>query len=343
MSAAIDRYTAVVGGSSNGDAITLIASDFRREAMFSARKFEHNPTEPWASYVLGVVDQLKKASVNIAGFRASVISDVPIGAGLSSSAAMEVASALFLQQLFPYKMEKMEIARLCQRAENQFVGVSSGLLDQFSSTFGAKDHLLYLDCQSLDHGTVLMKRADVDLVICDSMAKHSLAGGDYNTRRGECMAAAAHFGQSLLRDIDPAEFERRKHELPENVRKRAEHVFGENDRVTRGIAAAREGDLNELGSLMTASHRSSRDKFENSTPELDWLVEHAVAIDGCYGSRLTGGGWGGATINLVDRETVDSFRTELISEFRQEFSIEPNIWVCKISDGAHVASLNGVD
>lgn len=338
LAAALDRVTAVVGERVEGDAIRLVAAGLDEEGEFDAFAIVKDSACAWANYVLGVVDQLHKAGAPVRGFRALIESDVPIGAGLSSSAALEVATALLLKQLYPFEMEKMALAQLCQRAENQFVGVSSGLLDQFSSTFGAKDSLLFLDCRSLDHKTVPLARADVSLVICNSMASHTLTSGHYNERRQECESAARHFGKTVLRDVDPAEFARLKHELPENVRKRAEHIFGENQRVLDGIAAAERGDLNGLGAAMFASHESSRTLFENSTPELDFLTAVAKELPGCFGARLTGGGWGGATVNLVDSSQVQPFRAELAARYEKRTGKSPNIFVCGIGDGAHEAT-----
>jgi len=334
LAAALDRVTAVVGEALDGNDIQLIAADMGKEAACNASDIRHDDEQAWPNYVLGVVDQLRKAGVNVGGFRALIESNVPIGAGLSSSAALEVATALFIKQLYPYQMEKMDLARLCQRAENQFVGVSSGLLDQFSSTFGAKDSLLFLDCKSLEHKTVALAKADVSLVICNSMASHTLTSGHYNERRSECEAAAKHFGKALLRDVDDAEFERRKGELPDNVRKRAEHIMGENKRVLAGIAAASRGDLHALGSAMFGSHESSRTLFENSIPELDYLVATARELAGCYGARLTGGGWGGATVNLVEISHVDAFCSCLGARYEKHTGKVPDIFVCAIGDGA---------
>jgi galactokinase len=339
LAAALDRTTAVVGEALDGDRIRLVAADMAKEAEYDASAIEPDAASSWPNYVLGVVDQLHKAGAKIGGFRALIESDVPIGAGLSSSAALEVATALLVRQLYPYEMGSMDLALLCQRAENQFVGVSCGLLDQFSSTFGASDCLLFLDCRSLDHRAVRLAQADVSLVICNSMASHSLTSGRYNERRQECEAAAGHFGKALLRDVDPAEFERRKGELPGNVRKRAAHVFGENRRVLDGISAAERGDLGALGEAMFESHESSRTLFENSTPDLDFLVATARGLSGCYGARLSGGGWGGATVNLVSTPEVAGFRSQLGSRFEARTGKVPSIFVCAIGSGAHAVEL----
>ncbi|HEY3331318.1 MAG TPA: galactokinase [Capsulimonadaceae bacterium] len=339
LAAAIDRVTAVVGSATDDGSIVLVAPDLDDEASFSVNDIKADDAHSWASYVLGVADQLKKAGVKVGGFKAVLVSNVPVGAGLSSSAALEVATALLLKQLYPYEMQKMEIAKLCQRAENQFVGVSSGLLDQFSSTFGAKDSLLFLDCQSFENRTVPISGGGVSLVICNSMKKHSLTSGHYNERRAECEEAAAHFGKSILRDVDPAKFEAGKSALPDNVRKRAEHVFGENQRVVDGIAAAQSGNLDGLGAAMSGSHESSRTLFENSIPELDFLVSTAKTLPGCYGARLTGGGWGGATVNLVADAQVESFSAAIAAKYKAHTGIDPTVFACGIGDGAHIVKI----
>jgi galactokinase len=274
MSAAIDKGTVLTGTAIEGNKIDLFAADLKRAASFDVSSFQKNDTDSWANYVLGVVQQLQAAGIKVGGFKASIHSIIPLGAGLSSSAALEVATALLLKQLYPYEMNKMETALLCQRAENQFVGVSSGLLDQFSSVFGAPDNLLFLDCVTRENEQLGLPRHDLSLVICDSLAKHSLVGGDYNTRRGECMAAAAHFGKELLRDVTLEEFNARKHELPENQSKRAQHVIEENGRVLAARAGLKAGNAQLLGRLMSQSHHSSRYLFENRR----WLGVSAAVL-----------------------------------------------------------------
>ena len=339
LPAALDKSTAVVGSPVSGDTITLYAMDFGREAVFSASSPTHDPKNSWASYVLGVVQQLQRVEVPISGFRAVLHSDVPGGAGLSSSAALEVATALFLRQLFPYERAPMEIARLCQLAENEFVGVQCGILDQFSSVFGQQDSLLFLDCLTLEHDTIKMGRSDIALVVCDSNVKHALTGGDYNTRRAECMAAAAHFGKQLLRDVSWDEFLAREHELPENQRKRARHVLSEDRRVLHMREAVQSGDTTHMGLLLSEGHGSCRDLFENSTPEIDFLVATANTFPGCIGAKLTGGGWGGCTINLVQEDAVAEFSRELAVRYKQKTGREASIYPCRASQGARAVEV----
>lgn len=339
LPAALDKATVMAGSATGGDTITLHAADFRRTAKFSLNTLARDTQNSWASYVLGVVDQLTRQGVQIGGFSAVIHSNVPGGAGLSSSAALEVAAALFLKQLFPYDASPMQIARLSQRAENEFVGVQCGILDQFSSVFGIDGGLLFLDCLTLEHSAVKMGRDDIALVICDSNVKHALTGGDYNTRRAECMAAAAFFGKQLLREVTWDEFTAREHELPENQRKRAKHVLTEDQRVLSMRDAAQKGDAAKMGLLLAEGHASCRDLFENTSPELDLLVLLASQIPGCVGAKMTGGGWGGCTINLVYADAVDEFCRVLAADYKERTGTIASVYACRAARGAHAVSL----
>lgn len=339
IASALDKATAVVGSPVAGDMITLFAADFGREAAFSISDLRHDTKNSWASYVLGVVQQLQRLGAPISGFQAAVHSTVPSGAGLSSSAALEVATAYFLRQLYPFELEKMEIACLCQRAENEFVGVQCGILDQFASIFGKDDSLLFLDCLTLDHDAVKMGRDDIAIVVCDSHIKHALTGGDYNTRRAECMAAAAHFGKALLRQVPWEEFVAREGELPENQRKRARHILSEDRRALALWKAAADGDVDSIRRIYAEAHASSRDLFENSTPELDFLVESANQIPGCVGAKLTGGGWGGCTVNLVFADAIPEFTREMSLRYKAKTGRDTLIYPCRASQGARAVEV----
>ncbi len=339
LPAALDKATVVAGSATGGSTITLHAADFRRTAKFSLKELTRDPQNSWASYLLGVVDQLQQQNVPLGGFQAVIHSDVPGGAGLSSSAALEVATAFFLRQLFPYEANPMQIARLCQRAENDFVGVPCGILDQFSSVFGIDSGLLFLDCMTLEHTAVKMGRDDIALVICDSNVKHAHAGGDYTTRRAECMAAAAFFGKQLLREVSWEEFEARKSALPENQRKRAEHVLTEDRRVLSMREAAQKGDTEAMGRLLSEGQASCRDLFENTSPEIDLLADMAAQLPGCIGAKMTGGGWGGCTINLVYAGAVDEFCRALAADYKERTGTVASVYACRAAQGAHAVSL----
>jgi galactokinase len=282
--------------------------------------------ERWANYPLGVVQQLTRAGYAVRGFEAQIESDVPAGAGLSSSAAFEVATAGLLMKLHGWEIAPLEVAKLCQRAENEFVGVRSGLLDQATSVFGRADHLVYLDCQSEEIRTVPFP-SGFALVIADSGAKHNLLQSQYNTRRDECAAAAEAVGVKSLREVTPESLEAARGSLDPVLFRRAAHIVGENDRVWRAVAALEKGEAGLIGELMNASHESSRVNFENSTPQLDALVTRARALPGVLGSRLTGGGFGGGTVTLTEAAQADAVAAQLSTY---------GAFVCRIADGAAV-------
>jgi len=263
---------------------------------------------------------------------------VPMGAGLSSSASLEVATALALLDVAKSHLPPRDVALLCQRAEHEYVGTRCGIMDQFISVFAQSAHALMLDCRSLQSETLTIP-ADARLVICNSMVKHELAGGEYNRRRADCETGVRILNRNLphvraLRDVTQSDLERHKNELPEVVYRRCRHVIGENQRVTDAAAALRAGDLNRFGALMYDSHRSLRDDYEVSCRELDLLVEIASGCGGVYGSRMTGGGFGGCTITLARADAVDAFRNEISKRYRNETSIIPDIYVCSAAQGA---------
>jgi galactokinase len=262
----------------------------------------------WSDYVLGVAVSLERSGIALPGANLLLRSDVPIGAGLSSSAALEVAVALALT---PEPVHPTTLAKLCQRAENEFVGVQCGIMDQFVACHAKSGNALLLDCRSLEYSFAPIPPG-VKLVIANSMVRHSLAGGEYNRRRAECAEAAAYLGKSL-RDVTMPELERAA--LPETILRRARHVITENVRVTRAQAALDRGDLTEFGQLMYQSHRSLRDNYQVSCAELDTLVEIARGLPGVYGSRMTGGGFGGCTISLVAEEHVDTVRAAIVAGY----------------------------
>jgi galactokinase len=266
---------------------------------------------------------------------------LPMGSGVSSSAALELATAEAAYQLFGGRPAKpMDEALLCQRAEKDFVGVPCGLLDQFSSRFGKKDHALFLDCSTLRHEVVPLGRDDLVVVLADTGEKHALVDGQYAALRRSCERVRDHFADLLpggarhLRDVRIADLEAHGHEVDPEDRKRAEHVIRENERVVRGLAAIKSRYHDELRRLMVASHESSRELLGNSTEALDFLVKEAAGLKGFAGGKLTGGGFGGSTVNLVERGAVDSFSTELGARFESRFGRKARILAAGIGDGA---------
>lgn len=332
LAAAIDRGLTLTG-SSRGDDWIVLRSKSRVEVVLS--DLRPQAEQRWANYPLGVVQQFMRAGHVIRGFEAEVSGDVPAGAGLSSSAALEVATAGLLMKLHDLKIEPLEVAKLCRRAENEFVGVQSGLLDQVTSVFGRADHLVLLDCQSEEIRTIAFP-AGFALVIADTGVKHSLLQSKYNTRREECAAAAKALGVASLREVTWEKLNAGRDSLDAVLYRRAAHIVGENDRVWRAVESLGTGNAPAIGELMNASHESSRTNFENSTPELDLMVSIAQSISGVLGSRLTGGGFGGGTVSLVEVANSEQAVSAIGEEYAKHSGRTPNVFVCRIADGAAV-------
>jgi galactokinase len=330
LGAAINRLI-TVSGVKNDRSIRLSSADFGEVEIQPA---ELRPLQEgrWANYILGVADELRNLHVPIRGFTADVSGDLPIGAGLSSSAACELATALFLLKLFPARLAPLEIAKACQRAEHRYVGVQSGLLDQVISLFGRADHAVYFDCRSEEIRCVPFP-AELALMIAESGRKREVAQTEYNLRREETHAAARALGASALRDVSSAELDCRS-DLSALLRRRASHVIGENERVWRALKLLEAGDGIGFGKLMNESHESSRQNFENSTPELDLLVSIAQDLPGVLGARLTGAGFGGATVTLCERPRAQQIAAELSRRYADATAFAPRVFVSRIADGA---------
>ena len=330
LAAAIDRGLRISGERRSDELIALGSSSLGHFEIASA---ELRPQkEPrWVNYALGVARELIDAGIPIGGFSARVEGDLPPGCGLSSSAAFEVATAFFLLKLFDCKLPPLDIAKLCQRAEHRFVGVQSGLLDQVTSIFGRADQAVFFDARTEEIRTIAFPRG-LALVITQSGSKRELAQGAYNQRREETRAAAAALGLRALRDISPNELAAR--DLPPLLRRRAAHIVEENDRVWRAVDLLARSDGAAFGALMNESHNSSRKNFENSTPELDSLVETARTLPGVLGARLTGGGFGGATVTLCESAVAEHVANELAAASAERSGHDSRGFVCAIADGA---------
>jgi len=292
----------------------------------------------WSDYVAGVARLLDRALGGLPGANLYIHGNVPQGAGLSSSASLEVAVCKALLEISGKTLEGESVARLCQRAENEFVGARCGIMDQFISVHGKRDHALRLDCRTLEFQQLPIP-SDVRLVICNTMVRHSVATGEYNQRRAECETGARFFaervpGAKTLRDVSPADFEKFAGELPEAIQKRCRHVLTENSRVLQAAEALKSGDLRQFGRLMERSHASLRDDFEVSCEELDLMVRLAGQNEGVYGARMTGGGFGGCTINLVREDKVEEFQTNVAAAYEQATGRAPEIYSSAAADGA---------
>jgi len=300
---------------------------FPLEVIPSMRK-----TGAWVDYVLGVAQQLTRLGIELPPLKIEIDASVPTGSGLSSSAALEVSSALAL--LDGRELPKLEIARLCQRAEREFVGMPCGIMDQYASVFGEEHKAILLDCRSVTHQYVPIPDG-AEIVVANTMVKHELGSSAYRQRVAECQEALSHFpGRESLRDVTLADLERASRQIPETPLARARHVILENQRVQDFLAAAQRNDLTAMGRLMVESHRSLQHDYEVSCEELDFLVDTAMTLDGVYGSRMTGGGFGGCTVSLVDHGAVEAFRERLTAAYQQRYSLTPAIYTCAPSAGA---------
>ncbi len=341
---AIDRSVQLVARPAVDDLVTINALDMNAQVSFRISEAEKrcdldgNPLPGWAMYPAGVAWSLLAAGLSLVGMQAAFTSDVPIGAGLSSSAAVEIAFATTWQVLSGWEMDKITLAKLCQRAENAYVGVSSGLMDQFASACGVEDHVLCFDTRSLEWEPLPMPPGTV-VVIADSGVRRSLTNSAYNDRRAACEQAVELLRKYLpdiqsLRDVSTVELAAYSPYLPDLIQRRAEHVVKEIHRVDQAVIALRRGDARMFGGFMFASHKSLRDLYEVSIPELDALVEIARSLPGIYGARLTGAGFGGCTVNLVQENAVDEFIQGLQEGYRVRTGRQAAVYSCRASLGA---------
>ena len=331
---AIDREVCIAARSRDDRVVRLYATAFDAWAEFSLDAIPPAQGD-WRDYVAGVALHLQRAGWALRGMDAVIRGNVPIGAGLSSSAALEVAAVTIFEAISGFRLDPLRKVRLCQRAENEFVGVRCGLMDQFIATLGQEGHALLIDCRSLEHRPVPIP-AQVAIVIADSRVRRALADSAYNERRAQCEEAVRRLGVAALRDVTPEQLRVRSTELPPLIRRRAQHVVEENQRVLDAAAALEQDDLVTFGQLMDASHASLRDLYEVSTPELDALVEIARAVPGCYGSRLTGAGFGGCTVSLVDQGAVQRVCQVIQEAYPRRTGLQPRVYVTYPAAGAEV-------
>lgn len=343
---AIDRATWLAFSLGDTDRTSLTAADLSEDVSFTLETLpaktdaDGKPLPVWALYPAGVMWALNEAGLAAPALKGVYMSDVPRGAGLSSSASVEMAFVLAWQTLGGWNLPPMERALLGQKAENQYVGVNSGIMDQFASACGEQDHLLYLDCRSLEwHSLPLPK--EVAIVIADTKMRRTLTSGEYNKRRADCEEAVRILRAELpaiksLRDIPVETFNQYASQLPERIEKRARHVVEEIERTQRAIPLLEQGNMAEFGNLLNQCHASLRDLYEVSIPELDTMVRVAQSLPGCYGARLTGAGFGGCTVNLVARESADAFSQSLAAGYEDETGFAPEIYICSASNGAEL-------
>lgn len=342
LSAAIDRALWVAAGRSRTHDIELCSAELGR-AVVSAEAEAPLPAELWARYPVGIYRTMKQAGVAVAPVCLAIASDVPVGVGLSSSGALTVACALALSALFDGPTEALTLARLCQEAEQELVGTQCGLLDPLTCLRGETGQLLLFDFRCLEHRTVAFPSARARLAITISDQSRRLADGAYNDCRADCAAAAAVLAQlhphaQSLRDVSRAQLEAAERSLDPVRFRRARHVIGENERVLAAAHLLGSGDLAGCGRLLDASHESSRFDFGNSSPELDTLVEIARGLDGVYGSRLTGGGFGGAIVTLLDPAQASIFAQAMAREYLHETGRRATVFCTVPAAGARLVA-----
>jgi galactokinase len=338
MPAAVDFYTWVKISPLDTRQLRIRSENYDEEVEVDLDDPNIAARGHWSDYPIGVAVMLERAGHRLRGARLAIRGEVPIGSGLSSSAAIEVATACALTAISGLEIDKQELALLCRQAENEFVGAHVGIMDQFVSLFGHAHKALLLDCRSLDF-KLLPVPDNVRLIICNTMVKHALASSAYNERRAQCEAGVKHLQRHLphvkaLRDVAVEQLEQYGRDLPEVVYRRCRHVITENERVLSAADALERRDLNEFGRLMAESHRSLRDDYEVSSTELDLMVELAETVAGVYGARMTGGGFGGCTVNLVGVEHTEQFRARVADAYERAMKLKPEIFVCNASDGA---------
>ncbi len=338
--AAIDLSIRVAARPRSDATLAAHASMFGATAQASLDALVPVREPGWMNYVAGTAAMLLAHGIRLRGTDLFIQGDIPVGAGLSSSAALEVATALALLSIADAALSPVDIALACQKAEHAFAGVHCGVMDQFISVLGKRDHALFVDCRSLSYELVPIP-AGVRLVVCDTNVKRALTSSAYNERRADCAAGVAALSKHLpgitaLRDISPEQLDRYGSSLPPNVRRRCRHVVTENARVQRSVAALRANDLSEFGKLMYQSHLSLKNDYEVSCPELDTIVDICAEEDEVFGARMTGAGFGGCAVCLVSAAHAERVAERLRTEYPVKTGRQPTVYVSTVEDGASV-------
>ncbi len=338
MPVTVDRYLSVLARRRRDRRVRLHSLNFDETAKFSLDDIKRSHRPFWSNYPKGIARVLQASGITLSGMDAVIGSELPPGGGLGSSAALEVATALAFLAASDFNLVPRDLAILCRKAENDFVGVKCGIMDQFTAIYGRKGGCLFLDCLYLDYRRIPFPEG-FKVVVCDSGIERELSASSYNRRRRECEEGVKRLKKYLprvefLRDVTVSDLRKYGKFLPEAVRKRCLHVVEENRRVELAAKKLKAGDLKGFGRLLYRSHCSSRDLFENSTPELDFLVEEGRKLKGVVGARLTGAGFGGCTVNLVKEGSVSDFKKKVADVYRGRFGKTPKIYTCRTTPGA---------
>jgi galactokinase len=338
MPMAIGFYTWIAAARRPDRIIEVYSEHFAERISFSLDSLNGPPTNHWSDFIRGVAETLQQAGHRPSGANLVIHGEVPIGAGLSSSASLEVAVALALISLADLSVPLLELAKLCQSAEHKYVGTRVGIMDPFVASFGVAGHALMLDCRSLEYRLLAIPH-DLRVIVCNSMVRHELASGEYNLRRADCEAGVKILQRFFpearsLRDITITDLEKCKDELGLIVYRRCRHVVTENQRVLAAVDALQSEEADGFGDLLYRSHASLRDDYEVSCRELDLLVDLASSRHGVYGARMTGGGFGGCTVNLVRADDADEFQSEIACMYAEATGVTPEVYLCEPAQGA---------
>ena len=342
---AIEKKIIMLGQLRRDQLVQIFDLGYKVEAKFSLDNLSPYKKDTWVNYLMGAMDEMQKAGYLLQGANLIFISNIPRGAGLSSSAALEVVTALTMEKLNSLEIEPAKMARLCQQAENNFVGVACGIMDQYVSRLGQKNYALFIDCRTNDYELIPFKDNNYQIVICNSRIQRGLVNSEYNRRREECKAAAEFFAYRLgskirtLRDVTIEECKQYQEYLPEPIGRRARHIISENYRVQTGAQALREGNFSAFGQLMIESHRSLKDDYQVSCAGLDLLVDLALKQQGVLGARMTGAGFGGCTVNLIEKNYINCFKKNIKNEYKKNTGINPDIYITLPAEGAKIWEL----
>ena len=338
LPSAIDLACWAVASRRGDGKLVVYSENFSESVESNLGDPQPQPAKKWGDYPVGVAWALQRSGYRLGGVNLYIRGDVPLGAGLSSSAAIEVCIGYALLDLSGYRVDPVRLAQLCQQAENEFVGARCGIMDQFIACHGQAGHAVLLDCRTLDYRLVPLPQ-QMQLVICNTMVKHELAASGYNTRRSECEEGVRRLAEVAphirsLRDLTLSQLEQQRGRLTDTIYKRCRHVVTENDRVHRLAAALQGGEVDALPRLMADSHRSMRDDYEISCAEVDLMVDIANEQKGVFGARMTGGGFGGCTINLVNASDCAEFQRRVGAAYQSATGIKPDIYVRTAAQGA---------
>lgn len=342
---AVNRVTVVAAAKRQDRNVMVRSLDLAEESSFNLDS-QASPRQPsWVLYVEGVARVLMEQGISVPGANLAISSNVPIGAGLSSSAALEIASGLAFLKLANVEIDLVKLALAAQRAEHEYAGAKVGIMDQLTAVFAHQNHALLIDCRSLERTHIKVNLPGIAIVVCNTNVKHKLASSAYNLRREECVRGVEILrtqlpGIKALRDVSLTEFRDHESLLPEPIRRRCRHVVTENERTIEASNALRQGKAAQLGELMAASHQSLRDDYEVSCRELDVMVDIAMQHKGVAGARMTGGGFGGCTVNLVRQDVLPGFQKFVAREYELATGIRPAIDVVEAAEGARELHLN---